>query len=401
VTDTTLSTLVMIMLVAVAAPILSDLADRWVRVPIVTIEILAGILIGPALGWAHMDEIIVFLSQLGLTALMFLAGLEIDIPRIRGRPLQRAVAGWGGSLALGLAAGVALIGLDGARSGLVVGLALTTTAFGILLPILRDSGELDTPFGTHVLAGAAVGELGPIVAVTVLLSTDRPARSVVVLAVFVVIVVLAAVLASTGRVPRLARLLDVTLTTSGQLAVRLVVLLLAVMVWIAAELGLDILLGAFAAGMVFRLFSAGASEREAELVEAKLQGLGFGFLVPVFFVVSGMQFDLRAVLDNPLILTLVPGFLLLFLLVRGVPSALLQRDMDRRDRVALACYLATELPLVVVITTIGVQTGRLRPSTAAALVTAALVSVLVYPLVAARVRGSEPAPGSSSATAQS
>jgi Kef-type K+ transport system membrane component KefB len=384
--DTTLSTIVVIMLVVAAAPILADLAGRWVQLPSVVIEIAAGVLIGPALGWAHIDEIIEFLSELGLTTLLFLAGLEIDLPRIRGRPLQRAVTGWGISLVLGVAAGIALSGIDGARSGLIVGLAITTTALGTLLPILRDSGELDTSFGTHVLAGAAVGELGPIIAVAVLLSSDRPARTLIALAVFVVIVLVSALLALRERGPRLARLLEATLTTSGQLAVRLVVLLLAIMVWIASELGIDVLLGAFAAGMVFRLFSAGSTEREAELVEAKLQGLGFGFLVPVFFVVSGMQFDLDSIIDDPLILILVPGFLLLFLLVRGVPTALLQRDMARGDRAALACYLATELPLVVVVTTIGVATGRLRSSTAAALVTAALLSVLCYPLIAARIR---------------
>ena len=158
------------------------------------------------------------------------------------------------------------------------------------------------------------------------------------------------------------------------------------MVWTADELGLDILLGAFAAGMVTRLFAAGSSEREAELVEAKLQGLGFGFFIPVFFVVSGIQFDLDSVLDDPVILVAVPLVLLAFLLVRGLPTAPLQPGMAAGDRLALTCYLGTALPLVVVVTTIGVQTGRLSSPTAAALVTAAMVSVLVFPMAAGRAR---------------
>jgi Kef-type K+ transport system membrane component KefB len=390
-THTTLSSLVIILAVVAAAPILSDLAGRWVGVPSVVIEITFGVLIGPAFGWAHLDDVIGFLADLGLATLMFLAGMEIDLARIKGRPLQRAVIGWGLSLILGLAAGVALAPADGARSSLTVGLAITTTALGTLLPILRDRGELDNTFGTHVLAGAAVGELGPIIAVSLFLGSDRPARTVVVLAAFVVVVLAAAWYAMRDRNQRLARLLEATLNTSGQLAVRIVVLFLGFMVWVAARLGLDILLGAFAAGMVFRLFVAGSSEREAELVEAKLQALGFGFLVPVFFVVSGMGFDLHAITSNPTLLAVAAGFLVLMLAVRGVPAALLQRGLGLRDRSAFAFYLATELPLVVVITTIGVKTGRLNSGKAAALVTAALLSVLAYPMIAARLRRSSPA----------
>jgi Kef-type K+ transport system membrane component KefB len=140
--------------------------------------------------------------------------------------------------------------------------------------------------------------------------------------------------------------------------------------------------------MVFRLFSAGDSEREAALVEAKLEGLGFGFFVPVFFIISGMRFDLDAIRDRPAILIAVPAFLLAFLVVRGVPSFFIQHQWRMNDRLALACYLATELPLVVVITGIGVQTGRLKSSTSAALVAAAMLSVLTLPLIAARLRAS-------------
>ncbi len=389
-TGTTLSSFVIILAVAAVAPILSDLSTRFVPIPSVVLEIGLGAAVGPAaLGWAHDDEIISFVSELGLATLMFLAGLEVDFRRIRGRPLRLAVAGWGLSLVLGLGAGIILAAtsIDSARSGLVVGLALTTTAFGTLLPILRDSGELARPFGVHVLAGAAVGEVGPILAVALLLSSDRPARTAVFLVGFVVVTLGAGYVAGRPRHPRLARLMEATLITSGQLAVRIVVLLTGFMVWLASELGLDVLLGAFAAGLVFRIFSRGAGEREAELVEAKLQGLGFGFLVPFFFIVSGLRFDLDALLHDLGAALRVPMFLGLFLVVRGLPTVgLHRRTMGRRDRRALALYLATELPLVVVITTIGVQTHRMRSSTAAALVGAAMLSVLVYPLLAAALR---------------
>lgn len=382
----TMGSLVVILAAAVAAPIVADLAARWVRVPIVALEIVLGIVAGPILGWVDVTEVIDFLSQFGLATLMFLAGMEIDLPRVRGRPLNRAVAGWLVSLVLGVAVGVALAPIDGPRSGLIVGLAITTTALGVLLPILRDDGTLDTPFGTSLLAGASVGELGPILAVTVLLGTDSAGRTLVVLLAFAAVIALCTYLALRERNARLARLLESTIASSGQLAVRMVVLFLVFMVWVAGELGLDVLLGAFAAGMVFRLFSAGAGEAEAEAVESKLIGLGFGFVVPVFFVVSGVTFDLDALTDNPLLLLAIPGILVLFVVVRGAPTALLHREMTGPDRRAMAVYLGTELPLVVVVTSIGVESGRLESGAAAALVGAALVSVLVFPLLAARLR---------------
>jgi Kef-type K+ transport system membrane component KefB len=385
-TSTTLSSLVVILAAVALAPLVSDLVSRWFPLPAVVVEIAAGVLIGPALGWAQTDGVIDFLAALGLATLMFLAGLEIDLRRARGGPIRRALLGWGASLTLAILIGTSLSSIDGARSGLLVGLAITTTAFGILLPILRDSGELPTRFGTEVLAGAAVGEIGPIVVIAVFLGTDRPARALVLLLAFSVVVVLAAGLAMRERNARLARLIETTLTTSGQFAVRLAVLFLAFMVWVADELGLDVLLGAFAAGMVARLFTGGSDEHEFELIEAKLQAMGFGFLVPLFFVVSGMRFDLNSVYDDPMILVVVPALLAAFLVVRGGPAALGAPRMAWSDRAALACYLGTALPLVVVVTSIGVQTGRLSSSTAAALVTAAMVSVLLFPLAAARLR---------------
>jgi Kef-type K+ transport system membrane component KefB len=387
--STTLSSLVVILAAAALAPLVSDLVSRWFPLPAVVVEIAGGVLIGPALGWAHTDDVIDFLAALGLATLMFLAGLEIDLQRARGGPIRRALIGWGVSLTLAILVGTSLASVDGARSGLLVGLAITTTAFGVLLPILRDNGELPTRFGTEVLAGAAVGEIGPIVVIAVFLGTDRPARALVLLLAFSVVVVLAAGLATRERNARLARVIQTTLSTSGQFAVRLAVLFLAFMVWVADEFGLDVLLGAFAAGMVARLFTGGSDEHEVEVIETKLQAMGFGFLVPVFFVVSGMRFDLDSVYDDPMILVVVPALLAAFLLVRGGPPALGARRMAWSDRAALACYLGTQLPLVVVVTSIGVQTGRLSSSTATALVAAAMASVLLFPLAAARLRRRE------------
>ncbi|MFB6891750.1 cation:proton antiporter [Kitasatospora sp. NPDC056327] len=379
--------LVLVPAAAVAAPLLADRLLRWIAVPTVVFEILLGVLVGPdALGWVHVDDLIDALSRFGLAMLMFLAGYEIDLAGLRGGPLRRAGAAWLVTVVIALAAG-ALVNpepLDGAFTGLV----LTTTALGTILPILRDAGELPTPFGALVMATGAVGEFGPIIAVAVLLGGNGAARTAVILTAFAVITAVAIGGARRPRPAWMTRLIRRTLRTSGQFAVRVVILVLAAMVAAALWLELDMLLGAFTAGIVSRLLLSDIPGPAEEVIEAKLEGIGFGFLVPVFFVVSGMEFDLDALLGDPGTLLLVPLFLLLLPAVRGLPAALLApAGLGRRDRAALGLYGSTALPLVVVITTIEVDAGHLPSSTAAALVGAGMLSVLLFPLAAQRLRG--------------
>ncbi|WP_406093493.1 cation:proton antiporter [Kitasatospora purpeofusca] len=379
--------LILVPAAAVAAPLIADRLLRWIAVPTVVFEILLGVLIGPdVLNWVHVDDLIDALSQFGLAMLMFLAGYEIDFAKLRGGPLRRAGAAWLISVVVALVVGAVINPkpLDGAFTGLV----LTTTALGTVLPILRDAGELPTPFGSLVMATGAVGEFGPIIAVAVLLSGNSAGRTAVILGAYAVITAIAIGGARRPRPAWMTRLIRGTLRTSGQFAVRTVILVLATMVAAALWLELDMLLGAFTAGIVSRLLLSDIPGPAEEVIEAKLEGIGFGFLVPVFFVVSGMNFDLDALLDDPGTLLLVPVFLVLLLAVRGLPAALLApAGLGRRDRGALGLYGATALPLVVVITTIEVDAGHLPSSTSAALVGAGMLSVLLFPLAAQRLRG--------------
>ncbi|MFG2820978.1 cation:proton antiporter [Kitasatospora sp. NPDC048365] len=379
-------TLVLIPACAVAAPLLADRVQRRLSVPTVVFEIALGVLIGPdVLGWAGVGDFVDTLSEFGLAMLMFLAGYEIDFLRLRGGPLKRAVLAWLVSLALALGFG-ALVNPD-PLNGAFTGLVLTTTALGTILPILRDSGDLPTPFGSITMATGAVGEFGPIIAIAVLLSGNTPLKSAVILGAFAAITAAAVAYARRPRPGWVTRVIRTTLRTSGQFAVRTVILVLGTMVAAAIWLDLDMLLGAFTAGIVAKLLLADVPEAEEEVIEAKLESIGFGFLVPVFFVVSGMNFDLQALLDDPGTLLLVPVFLLLLVAVRGVPAALLAPGLTRRDRAALGLYGSTALPLVVVITTIEVDAGHMHGSTAAALVGAGMLSVLLLPLLAQRLRG--------------
>jgi Kef-type K+ transport system membrane component KefB len=393
--------LLVIVLAAALAPVLVDLRPAW-RVPLVVAEIALGVAVGPqGLGWARADALVDVLSQLGMAFLFFLAGLELDLGRVRGAPLRLAGLGW--LLSVGLALGLAW-GLERAGvvvSGLLVGVALTTTALGALVPILRDAGELERPFGAHAAAAGVAGEFGPILLTALLLAPGHRLETAALLAGFALCALAAAALALRARPPRLVRLLGQTMHTSAQLAVRGCLLLLVALAALAARLGLDVLLGAFTAGLLVGLVvgPAGPGGRAGPLRE-KLEGLGYGFLVPLFFVATGLRFDLRALLEGPQTWLRLPLFLALFLVVRGLPVLLLyRRALPGRDRAPLALLAATALPLVVALSELGLRTARLRPETAAALVGAALLSVLLFPLAALALRRAGPAPAAAPAEA--
>ncbi|AZP17969.1 cation:proton antiporter [Streptomyces aquilus] len=379
-------TLILIMSIAVLAPLLAYGISRRLPVPLVIFEILLGILAGPdVLGWAGDGPVIDTLSDLGLAMLIFLAGYEIEFDRVRGATLKRSLWAWLTALVVGLALASTLTGLS---KGVYIGTALTSTALGTVLPVLRDAGDLHSRFGSVMTTFGAVGEFGPIIAIALLLSGRSPGRSTAVLAAFALLTAAAVWWAMRPRPPWFPRVIARTLHSSGQFAVRLVVLLLAVMLGISQALGLDTLLGAFAAGMLTRLLLHGAAPESAGPVLEKVEAMGFGFLVPVFYVVTGMEFDLDALLSGGRALLLLPVFLLLFLLVRGLPVyALAPPDLVRRDRRALTLFASTALPLVVAITTIGVDDGVLKTEEAAALVGAAMLSVLLFPLAGLRLRG--------------
>lgn len=373
------STLVLIALAAVAAPVLSELTGR-VAVPEIVLQIGFGILLGPyVFNVAHVNTLVIALSDLGLTYLIFLAGFELDLQKVRGSPLKLAFAGWGISLLIGLSAAFALVSTGLALDTLVIGLALTTTALGTLVPMLRDAGLFDNRFGTYIAAIGTVGEFGPIVAVALLLTNKDPLVTSVLLFAFIVVAVATVLLAARTQPPRVIALLTRHLESSAQLPVRISFLLILVLVLLAQTLGLDVLLGAFTAGVVVRYFAVGV---EIERIGAKLEAIGFGFLIPVFFVVSGIQFGLRQFIDHPTSMWRIPLFVVLMLAARGLPVALLyRRVLAPPERLPMALFSATGLPLIVVITSIATAEGKIRPVNAASLVAAGMITVLLFPAI--------------------
>ena len=378
----------LVMVAAALAAVTVAALPRRMAPPVVVIELLLGIVIGPdVLGLSESDDFISFFSNLGLGLLFFFAGYEIEFERIKGKPLQLGIAGW--LLSLGLAYGLGgILAAAGVVLSLVyTGSAMATTAIGTLIPILRDNGELRTRFGTYLLAAGAVGEFGPILLITLVLSTTQPLHEAAILLAFVAVAVVLA-LVSVRAMWRGWKHLERTLEASSQLAVRIAVLLVFALVALATELGLDLLLGGFVAGMIVR---AALQGHEAATFESKLTAVGFGFLIPFFFVTSGMNFDLDALLGSAGAIGKLALFFGLFLVVRGLPAILLYRRAlpAARERLSLAFFSATQLPLVVAITTIAVDGGHMRSSTAAGLVGAAILSTLIFPFVALALRREE------------
>jgi len=389
-----------IVVVAAIAAITVAVVPRAWAPPVVVLELMLGILIGPhVLEIAHIDGFTEFFSDLGLGMLFFFAGYEIDFERIKGKPLELGAIGWVLSVGLAFGIGGLLAGAGVIVSFLYTGAAMSTTAIGTLIPILRDNGELKTRFGTFLLAAGGAGEFGPILLVTLFLSTDSALHESAILIAFIALAV-AVALISVRAAGRGWDALERTFEASSQLAVRITVVLVFGLVLLAGKLGLDVLLGGFVAGLITRTALKG---HELAIFESKLTAVGFGFFVPFFFVTSGIAFDLSA-LGSAEAIAKLAMFFSLFLLVRGIPALLLYRGvLDLRDRLALGFYSATALPLVVAITTIAIDAGKMRASTAAGLVGAAMLSTLVFPFIGLALRkreeraegeaGSGPSPG--------
>ncbi len=372
---------------AVAGTLAAVLTGRGLLVPTVVAELLLGVVIGPQVLGLEVSEFMSFFADLGLGMLFFFAGYEIDLRRIAGLPLRLAVVGWGLSLVIAYTLGGVLAAAGIVLSLLYTGSALATTAIGTLIPILGDSGELKTRFGTYLLAAGAVGEFGPILLLTLILSTQSTIHNGLILIGFVALAVTVAVLAVRSSEQTLS-LFETTLEKSSQLAVRWIVVLVFALALLAAELGLDLLLGGFAAGMITRQV---LKEREVPAFDSKLTGVAFGVFIPFFFVVSGMKLDVVALFSSVGEIVKMFVFFGLFLVVRGTPALLLYGDvLNRRDRLSLAFFSSTQLPLVLAITTVARETGHMHPTTAAALVGAAVLSTLVFPILGLRLRGDAP-----------
>lgn len=375
--------LLVVCVIALVAPLALGFVPR-LRMPAVVLEIVVGVVVGPSvLGWVEADLVVSVVAVLGLAFLLFLAGLEIDVHRLRGSVLRLALLGYAATLLLGLAVGGGLDQLGWVRSPVLVAVALSATSLGLVVPVLKDARRLDSSLGQTVVAAASVADFAAIVLLSLFFSTSESGTGtrVALLVLFAGLVGMTAVAAvAVGRSPRLAETVTRLQDTTAEIRVRAAVLLLVGFVALAAQLGLETILGAFLAGAVVGLVDKDTSTHPQ--FRTKLEALGYGFLIPVFFVASGLRLDLAGLIDDPSALARVPVLAAALLVVRGVPALLLARRYDGRSVMSAGLLLATSLPFLVTASQIGVATGTMSGTTAAALVCAGLASVVAYPALA-------------------
>jgi Kef-type K+ transport system membrane component KefB len=379
-----LSGLAIVAAVAFGVPLLLGLFPA-LRVPAIVVELVVGIAIGPsALGWVEVDSLLAALSLIGLAFLLFLAGLEIDLHALRGRLLREASEGFAVSLVLALAAALVLYVTGIADSPILIAVILASTSLGVIVPVLQDSGDARSPFGQLVIAAASIADFASVLLLTLLFSREATGTGtkLLLIGVFVgVLVIVAVTVARAERSTRISAAVRRLQDTSAEIRVRGAFVLLIGMVALAEQLGLELILGAFAAGAILNHLDMD-NEMTHPQFRTKLAAVGFGVFIPVFFVASGVRFDLDALFADAATVASIPAFLAALWVARGLPALLYRGDFGQRRAIAAGLLQATSLPFIVAATQIGQDLGVIDAATSAAFIGAGLLSVLVFPITA-------------------
>jgi Kef-type K+ transport system membrane component KefB len=377
------SSLLAVAAIALAAPLLVSLAPR-LRMPAVVLEIVLGIVVGPSgFGWVRVDVPVNVLAIIGLSFLLFLAGLELNLSALRGRVARISVA-YAVSAVLALGGGVLVSLLDSENQPLFIAIVLASTSLGLVVPVLRDAGQTFSSYGQLVLAASSIGEFGAIVALAVFYSQNGAglgAQLFLLIGFAILVATVAAGLVRIERSPRFAHALAQQGESSAQLGVRVAILVLSIFVALSAKLGFESVLGAFVAGALLRITDP--EERLTnEHLRSKLDGIGYGFLIPAFFVASGLQFNLHALFNEPSALLAVPLLVALFFIARCLPALLYRNVVGLRRAVAAGLLQATSLSVPVVAVRIGAQLHTIDADTGAAIIAAGLLTVVLFPPLA-------------------
>src|SRR4051794_6729555 len=373
--------LLIVMAVAFTAPLLLGLFPRLL-LPSVVLEIVAGIVVGPSvLGWVHVDEAVEVISVLGLAFVLFLAGLEIEFGKLRGRVLKLTALGFAISLAVALAVSLGLKAAGLVDTPLLIAIILCSTSLGVLVPVLKDSGQLSTPFGQLIIAAASIADFGAIILLSIFFSGEGGTGSTLLLlgALFALAVTVFLAVRGAERSVRLRDDLLRLQDTTAQIRVRAALVLLVGFAALAESLGLEAILGAFIAGAIISLVDHDQRMTHPDF-RRKLEAVGFGFFIPAFFVTSGVRFDLDALTASASNVLMVPVFLAALLLARGLPAIVYRGALSGRQAAIAGLMQATSLPFIVAATAIGRELDLIDAAGSAALIGAGLLSVLLFPL---------------------
>jgi Kef-type K+ transport system membrane component KefB len=377
--------LLIVVAVAAAVPLILGLFPR-LPLPGPVLEIVAGVVLGPAaLNLVQADTTVLAFSTLGLAFLLFLSGLEIDIRHFRGQRAKQAALALAATVVLAAIMGELLFITGLVENALLIGITLVASSVGVVVPVLKDAGVVDRPVGQLTIAGASLGEVSGVVLLSLFFSeqaTGTGTRLVLLVGLVALVALVAVATMRAEHWMRIRQVVTMLADTSAQLRVRLSMLLVVALSALALHLGFEAILGAFFAGAVLRLVDPDA-ERTHPQFHVKIEGLGFGFLIPVFFVTSGIQFNLGALFADAGTVLRVPIFLAALLLVRGLPALIYRASgLMGTEVVASGLLQATTLPLIVAATTIGVRLHVILPANGAALLAAGILSVVIFPAMA-------------------
>ena len=374
------------LLIVVAAGLLAPLVLGFfprVRLPAIVLEIVLGIVIGPSgLGWVKPDLPVSILALVGLAFLLFLSGLEIDLQHLRGRVLKLTALGFAISFAIAIVLGLVLKAGGFVKSPLFIAIVLVATSLGVIVPVLKDSGNIGTGFGQLVIAAASIADFGAIILLSLFFSgkgsTSTPATLILLVVFGLVVVLVGLAIVGVEHSMSLSRVLQRLQDTTAQIRVRAAFVLLIGFTALADQVGLETILGAFAAGAMLSLVDRDEAMTHPEF-RLKLEAVGFGVFIPVFFVTSGVRFDLNALFASGSTVARVPLFLLAIYLARGLPAFVYVRLLGRSKSAIAGILQSTSLPFIVAATQIGIQLGVVSRASAAALVAAGLLSVVISP----------------------
>jgi Kef-type K+ transport system membrane component KefB len=393
--------LLLVAAVAFAAPFLLGLRPS-LRLPSVVLEIIAGIVIGPSvLGLVEVDQALEVIALVGLAFVLFLAGLKIEFDKLKGTVLRLTALGFAASFGIAIVVALALQAGGLIDTPLLVAIILCATSLGVLIPVLKDAGEIDSTFGQLVIAAASVADFGAIILLSIFFSGEGGTGSTLLLlaSLFVLAAVVYGAVKGAGRSMRIRADLLRLQDTTAQIRVRAALVLFVGFAAVAEELGLEVILGTFIAGAVLGLVDRDEVMTHPDF-RRKLEAIGFGFFIPTFFVTTGVRFDLDALTASATTLIMVPLFLAALFAVRALPALIYKRVLDGKRTAVAGILQATSLPFIVAASTIGVELGLIDPAESAALIGAGLLSVLLFPLAglvllrsnAQTVRATEPQP---------
>jgi Kef-type K+ transport system membrane component KefB len=379
--------LFVVCLLGAAVPLALGLLPR-LRLPSAVLEIAAGVIIGPSvLGWIEPDEPVLVAALLGLAALLFLAGLEIDVSQAGRRELSLAVAGYAVTLVLAAVVAGGLASVGWIDSPALVAIALSATSLGLVVPVLKDAGRAQSALGQVVIVGSSTADVASIVLLSVLFGAEGGAASrfVLLLSFCAVVVAIAAGAMGVRRSPRTRAVIEALQDSTAQIRIRLSLVLLVGLTALAARVGLETILGAFLAGVVLSVLDRRPQEHPR--LRTGLDAIGFGFLIPVFYVTTGLQLDIGELVASPAALLQVPVLMLGLIVVRGVPAVLHIRTLGLRSSIAVGLLQATSLPFLVAAAMVGRELALVSSTTASALIASGVLSVALFPAAAYALLG--------------